>query len=141
MSSSAILYPIVAMLLLVAVVMALMLRERIGEMKTRRIHPQKVASSSQMSAVLQNTRAADNYKNLFEFPVFFYVLCLGLYATQLASPGFVWAAWAYVALRVVHSFIHVGYNKVMHRFQVFILSSVLLLAMWLAFAVQLAGKA
>jgi hypothetical protein len=141
MNSTAILYPILAMLLLAAVVMVLMLRERVGEMKARRIHPQKVASSSQMSAVLQNTRAADNYKNLFEFPVFFYVLCLALYATQLVSPGFVWAAWAYVAMRVVHSFIHLGYNKVMHRFQVFILSSVWLLGMWLVFALQLAAKA
>jgi hypothetical protein len=140
MSQTTILYPVVAMLLLVVVVMTLMLRERIAEMKSRRIHPQKVASSSQMSAVLQNTRAADHYKNLFEFPVFFYVLCLALLATQRVSTGFVWAAWAYVALRVVHSFIHLGYNQVMHRFQVFIVSSTLLLGMWLVFAFQLVSK-
>ena len=140
MSQTAILYPVVAMLLLVAVVMALMLQERIQEMKTRRIHPQKVASSSQMSAVLQNTRAADNYKNLFELPVFFYVLCLALLVTQMVSAGFVWAAWAFVALRVVHSVIHLGYNQVMHRFQVFILSSTLLLGMWLVFAYLLLSK-
>lgn len=140
MSQSAILYPIAAMLLLVAVVMALMLRERIAEMKSRRIHPQKVASSSQMSAVLQNTRASDNYKNLFELPVFFYVLCLALMATQLVSAGFVWAAWAFVALRVLHSFIHLGYNNVMHRFQVFMISSVLLIVMWAGFGFLLAQQ-
>ena len=128
------------MFLLVAVVMTLMLRERIAEMKSRRIHPQKVASSSQMSAVLQNTRAADNYKNLFEFPVFFYVLCVALLATQMVSAGFVWAAWAFVALRAWHSFIHLGYNRVMHRFQVFIVSSVLLLGTWLVFAYMLLSK-
>lgn len=140
MSQSAILYPIAAMLLLVAVVMALMLRERIAEMKSRRIHPQKVASSSQMSAVLQNTRASDNYKNLFELPVFFYVLCLALMATQLVSAGFVWGAWAFVALRVLHSFIHLGYNNVMHRFQVFMISSVLLIVMWAGFGFLLAQQ-
>ena len=140
MSQSAILYPIAAMLLLVAVVMALMLRERIAEMKSRRIHPQKVASSSQMSAVLQNTRASDNYKNLFELPVFFYVLCLALMATQLVSAGFVWAAWEFVALRVLHSFIHLGYNNVMHRFQVFMISSVLLIVMWAGFGFLLAQQ-
>lgn len=140
MPQTAILYPVVAMLLLVAVVMTLMLRERIAEMKSRRIHPQKVASSSQMSAVLQNTRAADNYKNLFEFPVFFYVLCVALLATQMVSAGFVWAAWAFVALRVWHSVIHLGYNKVMHRFQVFIASSVLLLGMWLVLVYLLLSR-
>ena len=128
------------MLLLVAVVMALMLRERIAEMTERRIHPQKVASSSQMNAVLQNTRAADNYRNLFELPVLFYALCLALYATQGVNLAFVAAAWAYVGLRVLHSFIHIGYNKVMHRFSVFVTSSALLAAMWVAFVVQIAQR-
>ena len=140
MNQAPILYPIAAMLLLTTVVAALLLRERITEMKARRIHPQQLPSSSQMSATLQQTRAADNYKNLFEMPVMFYVLCLALYATQLASSGFVMAAWAYVALRVLHSVIHVGYNTVMHRFAVFALSSTLLLAMWIAFVVQLAQR-
>jgi hypothetical protein len=140
MNQVAILYPMAAMLLLVCVVMVLMLRERVAEMKARRIHPQKLPSSSQMSATLQNTRAADNYRNLFEMPVLFYALCLALLATQAASSGFVLAAWAYVALRVVHSVIHLGYNTVMHRFTVFALSSTLLLAMWIAFIVQLAHR-
>jgi len=34
----------------------------------------------------------------------------------------------------------VGYNTVMHRFAVFALSSTLLLAMWIAFVVQLAQR-
>ncbi len=135
-----ILYPVAAMMVLTCIVMALMLRERVAEMKERRIHPQKVASSSQMSATLQNTRAADNYKNLFEMPVFFHALCLAVLATGMVGPGMVAAAWAYVALRCVHSFIHLGYNKVMHRFFVFLASCVLLLLMWAAFVVQLAQR-
>jgi hypothetical protein len=141
LNQASILYPVAAMTGLVCVVMALLLRERIAEMKARRIHPQQLPSSSQMSATLQHTRAADNYKNLFEMPVLFYVLCLALFATQMAGGGFVLAAWAYVALRVLHSSIHVGYNRIMHRFSVFALSSALLLAMWIAFVVQLAQRA
>jgi hypothetical protein len=135
-----ILYPVAGMLMLVCIVTVLMLRERIAEMKDRRIHPQKVASSSQMSIVLHNTRAADNYKNLFEMPVLFYVLCLALFATQMVSPLFVTSAWVYVLLRCVHSFIHMGYNKVMHRFTVFAISVALLAAMWLIFVVQLVQR-
>jgi hypothetical protein len=136
-SQAPILYPIAAMLLLVTVVAALLLRERVAEMKARRIHPTQVPSSSQLSALLKNTRAADNYKNLFEMPVLFYVLCLALFATQLASSGFVMAAWAYVVLRVLHSVIHVGYNKLEHRFSVFALSVALLQGMWIVFILQL----
>jgi hypothetical protein len=135
-----ILYPVAGMLMLVCIVTVLMLRERIAEMKDRRIHPQMVASSSQMSIVLHNTRAADNYKNLFEMPVLFYVLCLALFATQMVSPLFVTSAWVYVLLRCVHSFIHMGYNKVMHRFTVFAISVALLAAMWLIFVVQLVQR-
>jgi hypothetical protein len=140
MQNSLIFYPLVAMALLVAVVTGFMLRERVGEFKSRRIHPQKLPSSSQMQGVLENTRAADNYKNLFEMPVLFYLLCVLLHTTQQVSVGMLIAAWVYVALRYLHSFIHIGYNKVMDRFKVFIASATLLYGMWIAFFVQLISK-
>ncbi len=125
-----ILLPIFAMFVLAGVVTVLMLRERVAEMKERRIHPQTVASSSQMVGVLKNTRAADNYKNLFEMPVFFYVLCLAALVTRQVGMTLLVLAWAYVGLRLVHSVIHMGYNKVMHRFYVFALSNGVLIALW-----------
>lgn len=140
MNQTAIFYPIAAMMLLVAVVTGLMLKERIGEMKARKIHPNKVNTSSQMAQVLQSTQAADNYKNLFEMPVLFYVLCLALFATQSVTSDWLYAAWAYVALRYAHSYIHITYNKVTHRFYVFAASLTLLLTMWLVFAWQLTSK-
>jgi hypothetical protein len=140
MSREAIFYPMAAMVLLVAVVMSLMLRERIREMKARRIHPSRVASSSQMAAVLQDTRGADNFRNLFEMPVLFHALCLALYASGQTTPLMLGAAWAYVALRYAHSFIHIGYNRVEHRFLVFAASALLLVLMWLGLVLQLAGR-
>ena len=141
MNPTTIFYPLAAMVVLVFVVVCLMLRERVNEFKSRKIHPQKLPSSSQMLAVLENTRAADNYKNLFEMPVLFYVLCLAVYATNLVGLGMLVAAWAYVALRVAHSAIHIGYNKVMHRLKVFVCSALLLAGMWGVFVVQLLNKA
>jgi hypothetical protein len=141
MNETAIFYPVAAMVLLVIVVEFFMIRERMSEMKTRKIGFEKVASSTQMSQVLENTRAADNYKNLFEMPVLFYVLCLALFMTQSVSQGFIWAAWAYVALRVLHSGIHIGYNNVMQRFSVFALSMWVVGSMWAVFVWQLAAKA
>ncbi len=136
-----ILYPVAAMLLLTCIVMTLMLRERVGEMKARKLHLKTMPSSSQMSATLQNTRAADHYKNLFEMPVFFYVLCAALLATETVGAGIVAMAWVYVALRVVHAVIHVGYNRIMHRFYAFVASTALLVVMWAAFIMQLAMRA
>jgi hypothetical protein len=39
-------------------------------------------------------------------------------------------AWTYVALRYWHSFVHVGYNKVMTRFKIFLASCIVLFVMW-----------
>ncbi|MBA3810530.1 MAG: hypothetical protein H0X27_02580, partial [Caulobacteraceae bacterium] len=39
-------------------------------------------------------------------------------------------AWAYVALRAVHSAVHLTYNNVIHRLSAFALSSVVLGALW-----------
>ena len=123
--------PIFAMFGLTAIVVLFMMRERFAEMRERRISLAKVASSTQMNAVLQNTRASDNYKNLFEQPVFFYVLCVLLATGALpASIDLLMAAWAYVALRGVHSAIHIGYNHVRHRFFVFLVSFWVLVGLW-----------
>jgi len=81
--------------------------------------------------------AGRNFVNLFEMPVLFYVLCLALYMTHNVSETLLILAWIYVALRVLHSLIHVTYNKVMHRFFVYALSSFLLFGMWIMFAVEL----
>ena len=138
MSQVQIVYPMLAMLLLTCIVLMATLRERIAEIKERGLSARQMPSSSQMCAMLQNTRAADHYKNLFEMPVFFYALCLALLATEMVGAGIVAAAWLYVALRIVHCQIHLGSNRIKYRLRVFAGSTTLLLAMWIAFAVQLA---
>jgi hypothetical protein len=85
-------------------------------------------------------RAADNYLNLFEMPVMFYVLCLALYTTRHVDLPLLVGAWIYVSLRCAHSAIQIGYNKVMHRFWAFVLSSVVLIAMWVSFALWLLAQ-
>ena len=40
-------------------------------------------------------------------------------------------AWVYVVLRVGHSFIHLGYNRVPHRLIAFALSNFVLTGLWL----------
>ena len=139
MDQSAILQPVVALVLLTAVVWFRLYVERLGEMRERRIDPQSISTSTARNATLSRTSGADNFKNLLEMPVLFYVLCLALLAAEAVTTGFVQAAWAYVALRAVHSFIHLTYNRVVHRFLAYAASSVLLFGMWLVFAAELVG--
>ena len=138
--NAAALLPVAAMVGLTTVVAAAMLAQRVREMRQRRISPRAIATSVQSNARLERINYADNFRNLFEVPVLFYVLCLALTLTQLASPTMLGAAWVYVALRVAHSAIHCTYNRVLHRFAVFAASCAVLLGMWAAFVLALIGS-
>jgi hypothetical protein len=76
------------------------------------------------------------YMNLLEMPVLFYVICLLLFVSGRVDQTFLYLAWAYVGLRVLHSLIHVTYNNVYHRLSVFTLSNFVVIAMWALFFVQ-----
>ena len=111
--------------------------ERLGQMKRERIHPQTVATSAQMSAKLKDTRAADNFRNLFELPVLFY-FAIGV-AVQTGQGGtlVLSLAWAFVGLRILHSAIHCSYNRVMHRFTAYVLGALCLWALLALLALHL----
>ena len=81
--------------------------------------------------------AADNFRNLFEAPVLFFAVCCALAITDTVTPLQVTLAWVFVGLRAVHSFIHVTYNRVMHRFAAYVASTICLFLMWGLFAYSL----
>ena len=113
-----------------------MLYVRIGEMRRRGLEPQDVALSGQRAERLEDTRASDNYNHLFELPVLFYALAGLALATGHVHGWLAYAAWLFVALRVLHSLIQCTYNRVLHRFTVFLAGYGLLLVMWLGFGVS-----
>ena len=130
---NAIFWPLVAQVLLVAVVSIRLFASRVGELKSRRIHPQSIATS-QTATVLKDIAAADNFRNLFEAPVLFFAVCIALAVTDTVTQAQIVLAWVYVGLRTAHSFIHVTYNRVMHRFAVYAASLLCLFLMWGLFA-------
>ncbi|MGV3591898.1 MAG: MAPEG family protein [Gammaproteobacteria bacterium] len=71
-----------------------------------------------------------NMMNLLEMPVLFYVVCFAYQSSGAALAGFVQLAWIYVAARIVHSLIHLSYNRVLHRMFAFAVSNVVLILMW-----------
>jgi hypothetical protein len=125
-----ILAPAFAMVALTIVVTFAMFFERLRQMRSERIRFADIPSGSQMAARFADTRAADNYRNLFEMPVLFYLALLVAAIAGLVTPLSLGLAWTYAALRVVHSAIHCGYNRVRHRFYAFLASNVVLWALW-----------
>ena len=78
----------------------------------------------------ENQWKADNYNPLFEQPTAFYATVIILAMIGLGDEGlYLYAAWGYVGLRVIHSIVHATVNIVMLRFLLFVLSSICLIVM------------
>lgn len=74
-----------------------------------------------------------NMMNLLELPTLFFPVCLMFYVTSRVDAPVLIVAWAYVALRAIHTLIHVSYNTVMHRLIAFALGNVVLGGLWMMF--------
>lgn len=130
MSENGMIAPVLALVAWTFVMWFWMYATRIPAMQQARID---VAELSRTGAPLvlppEVSRIADNYNHLHEQPTIFYALALAAQlagATDAASVGL---AWAYVALRIVHSFVQATRNVIMIRFAVFALGSLVLLAL------------
>lgn len=135
--------PFLAMMLLTATVWVVLYVRRLNYVFANRIAAQRLTTPEKGAALIPEevNWPSYNFRNLFELPVLFYALCLYLYASQTADKVFVMAAWAYVALRALHSLIHSTSNIVKRRFAVYMLSSLVLWFMLLRACWQYAGNA
>jgi hypothetical protein len=88
----------------------------------------------------KNQLAMNNISNLFEMPVLFYVCVVLVYASNSVDAYYLAAAWLYVLMRYVHSYIHTTYNYVPHRLRAFLISNVIILFMWGRLVVQTFGR-
>lgn len=123
-------WPCAALVTWTALVWVALYVQRIGEMRASRIDAQRLFNRKARVELLQRTSAADNFNNLLELPMLFYV-AMG-FATLLAvhDRWLSTLAWTFVGLRVLHSLIHITYNRVMHRFIVYALGALTLFALW-----------
>lgn len=137
--NDAIFLPALAMAALTFVVWWAMYFQRIGQMRRERIHPQKVATSTLAAAHLTESNRADNFRNLFELPVLFYLALVVAHLTDQVHALTLGLAWAFVAMRVLHSAIHCTYNRVMHRFYAYLAGGLVLWALWGVLGVGLLG--
>ena len=76
------------------------------------------------------------FHNQLEMPILFFVAVILAILTGSADYPMTALAWVYVILRIVHAAIHTTYNKISHRFVAYLLSNLVLLAMWVKLAVH-----
>jgi hypothetical protein len=136
-SQTPILYPVFAMFLLVAVVLLRMRSMRFAAVRRREVSAEYYRAFQGGEEPEAVRVIARHFSNLFEVPVLFYVVAIMAYVTHQVSYWLVGCAWAYVALRYVHSFIHLTTNNVIARFSVYFASGFVLLLMWATLLVQL----
>ena len=75
--------------------------------------------------------------NQFQFPVLFYVLVILAIITKTADLLFVVMSWIFVLARLAHAYVHTTSNHVPTRFNVFAVGLLVLLLMWIIFAVRI----
>jgi hypothetical protein len=140
MRGATLVYPMFAMVLLTAVVLRILFRSRVRAVREGALTPAYFRTFQGSVEPDYAAKPSRQFKNLFEAPVLFYAACLAAMATDTASLIVEVLAWAYVALRLVHTYVHLGGNRLRARVPVYFGSWVVLVALWLAVVVAVALK-
>jgi len=137
MNETPILLPMVALIGWTLLVLTMVGFGRVRAAFAGRVRPKDFALGESTDVPTDVALPNRNFMNLLEVPMLFYVVSLAMFATHSAGAVNVGLAWTYVATRVAHTFVHVGYNDVLHRLVVFVVSVSVLAAMWVRLAMTL----
>ncbi len=129
--ASPILQPVVALVLWSFVMWAWLYATRIPAIRAAKAPMPPEMTGADLNALLppQVRWKADNYNHLMEQPTLFYATALVLAFAGAGDGLNAWLAWAYVALRIVHSLVQALTNIILVRFTVFNIASLVLLAL------------
>ena len=134
MYKSPILVPVVALVAWTLLIMAWMIVTRFAAMKRKGISL-KGRVGGRGGAALEGVVEdevmwkAHNYMHLVEQPTLFYAIAMVLAVGHAGGGYSEILAWAYVALRVVHSLVQTTVNVISYRFILFGLSSLALVGL------------
>jgi hypothetical protein len=78
-----------------------------------------------------------HFQNLLETPQLFYLGSIVILQLERSDPLYLGMAWCYLASRIAHSWIHLGSNNVLHRKNAFMVSYLLIFAIWIRLLLQL----
>jgi hypothetical protein len=119
--------PFAGMMLLTMAVWLWMFYLRIGHINRTGVQPKSRADLDAFPP--RAVAASNNFQNLFELPVLFYVCVIALYLLRAADHVHVICAWGFLVFRVLHSLIHCTYNHILQRFAIYAVASIFLWVM------------
>lgn len=133
-----IIWPTLALVLLIFSVWSILLRQRFAHIVANRPTVATFANGRTVARYFEPVeRPAHNLANLFEMPILYFALVPLLLLTGHVSGLQVSLAWVFVAFRLAHSIVHIGPNAVRIRARVYIVSNIVLFAMWIGFAMDI----
>jgi hypothetical protein len=128
-----ILQPVVALAAWTMVMWLWMYATRIPAMNAAKLDPDRLVRDpeAKLDRLLppEVQWKAHNYNHLHEAPTVFYAVAIVLAIVGQGDGLDAQLGWGYVALRVIHSLVQATVNKVIVRFFVFALSSLVLIAL------------
>ena len=131
---ASLIYPMFAMVLLTATVLVILFRSRVRAVRGNEISARFFRVYQGEVEPESTAKPARHFSNLFEAPTLFYVACLAAMITGETGTTMVTLAWAYVAARVVHAWVHLGGNRLRFRIRAYFAGWLVLLAMWVILA-------
>jgi hypothetical protein len=140
MTATRILLPVLVQIGLTFFLQFWMAYERISALKRREVRVPDIALGQRVWPE-RATQISNAFHNQLELPLLFYVLVALALVTSRVDDTLIWLAWLFVILRFVHAFIHTTGNRVQPRFYAYLAGSLVLVAMWMRFALSVGGSA
>jgi len=136
LSVGAVLLPVFVQVALTFALLVWMGRARISSVRRGETKVRDIALR-QPGWPAQATQISNCYDSQFQLPPLFYVLVILAWATRQADLIFVVMAWIFVLARLAHAYVHTTSNHVPTRFWVFAVGMLVLLLMWIIFAIRI----
>jgi hypothetical protein len=133
--------PMILLPVFVLVALTLVLALWMGYERNRAIYAKEIRIKD-MALTKENwperaKQISNAYQNQYELPVLFYVLVAFALITRKADLIFLVLAWVFVISRLVHAYIHTTTNRVPRRFFAYLVGLVVVVIMWVYFALQI----
>lgn len=127
MAQSAILTPMLALLCWTLIIWLWMYATRIPAMQKAGVNPAKIKRKADLDVLPMSVQQiADNHNHLHEQPMLFYALVIYAHLAGTTPALAIYAAWAYVGLRIAHSLLQATINFVPLRFVIYALATLCL---------------
>jgi hypothetical protein len=138
MKSTLILGPVLVQIMLTIILFLIL-----GVRKTKAI---KAGAVDRAKAALDNgawpddvRQVSNNIQNQFQVPVLFYALTLAFLVLDSVSMAILALSWTFAVSRLIHAYVHIHSNYVPLRFRLFLLGFVMIMALAVILAVQVAS--